>query len=228
MISPNTNKSLTELLSLVSDSISDVMNCIKIGEIVSFNKNNQTVSVKILHKKVNEYYNSSKVLIEYPVLEQVPCVIMGGGNTYISHPISAGDQCVLLFNDYMLDDWKISGQERSSGIPRQHDISDAIAIVGLNALPKAIQNYSDFLDLHYSDNSSIIIGETIEVNNATINLNGDVNVSGNETVAGNMAVTGGVSAMKVTPANGASGSFVSKDNKTVTVENGIITSIVSS
>ena len=246
MISPNTNKSLTELLSLVSDSISDVMNCIKIGEIVSFNKNNQTVSVKILHKKVNEYYNSSKVLIEYPVLEQVPCVIMGGGNTYISHPISAGDQCVLLFNDYMLDDWKISGQERSPGIPRQHDISDAIAIVGLNALPKAIQNYSDFLDLHYSDNSSIIIGETIEVNNATINLNGDVNVSGNETVAGNMdvtgeatfasnvaiagntSVTGGISATTLTPANGASGSFVSKDDKTVTVENGIITSIGSS
>ena len=138
---------------------------------------------------------------------------MSGGTTYITHPITAGDQCVLLFNDYMLDGWKSSGQDRPSERDRRHDISDAIAIVGLRALPNAIQNYSDYLDLHYSDNSSIIIGNTVEVNNQTINLNGDVNV------------TGIVTAPTLNATTAATGTFRSADNKTITVVNGIVTSI---
>lgn len=219
MINPNTNKSLTELLSFYFDEFSNILNCIKIGEIVSFDKNTQTATVKILHKKVNEYYSSSKVLIEYPLLMQVPCVVMGGGTSYITHPISAGDQCVVLFSDYMLDGWKNSGDTRLSDIERKHDISDSIAIVGLRALPQALQNYSDYLNLHYSDNSSIIIGDTIEVNNSNINLNGDANVTGD------VAVTGDVSAPTLNATTAATGTFVSADSKTITVTNGIITDI---
>jgi hypothetical protein len=219
MINPNTNKSLTELLSIYFSEFSDILNCIKIGEIVSFDKTNQTATIKILHKKINENYSSSNVLVDYPLLQQVPCVVMSGGTSYISHPISAGDQCVVLFSDYMIDGWKNSGETRPSDFPRRHDISDAIAIVGLRALPNAIQSYSDFLDLHYSDNSSIIIGSTVEVNNQTINLNGNTNVTGDE------VVTGSVTAPTLNATTAANGTFVSADNKTITVVNGIVTSI---
>lgn len=209
----NTEKSLTELIDYCFSSFSNALNCVKIGEIVSFDKTKQTANIRILHKQKDDYYYINSKLIEYPLLQEVPCVIMGGGTSYVSHPISAGDQCVLLFSDYMIDYWQNTGEARQSDIDRRHDISDAIAIVGLKALPKAIQAYSDYLDLHYSDNSSIIVGDTIEVNNATINLNGNANA------------TGVVTAPTLNATQAATGTFASADNKTITVVNGIVTAI---
>lgn len=209
----NSNKTIYQLFEKFATNFSIFLNCVKIGEIISFDKNDQTCSVRILHKQTNQYNPYVNQLIEYPVLEKVPCVVLGGGGTYITHPISKDDQCVLLFSDYMIDGWWASGEARPSDFPRKHDLSDAIAIVGLKALPQAIQNYSDFLELHYSNNSSIIIGNTIDVNNQTINLNGDVNV------------TGIVTAPTLNATTAATGTFRSADNKTITVTNGIVTAI---
>lgn len=209
----NSNKTIYQLLEKLTNNISTTLNCIKIGQIVSFDKTDQTCSVRILHKPTSEYNPFARELLEYPLLQKVPCVIMGGGSSHITYPITSGDQCLLLFSDYMIDNWWISGEPRPSDFPRQHDISDAIAIVGLNALPNAIQSYSDYLDLHYSDNSSIIVGNTIEVNNQTINLNGNTNV------------TGTVTAPTLNATTAANGTFVSADNKTITVVNGIVTAI---
>lgn len=213
IINPNTDKSLQELLELFSEQLFTALNCLKIGKIISFDKTKQTCDVEVLHKRKNIYVVNREELLNYPKLCNVPVVIMGGGSSYITHPISAGDTCLLLFNDYQLDGWKSTGNAEKSGIQRKHDISDAIAIVGLNALPNAIQNYSDYLDLHYSDNSSIIVGNTIEVNNQTINLNGNANV------------TGTVTAPTLNATAAATGTFVSADNKTITVVNGIVTAI---
>lgn len=228
MISPNTNKSLAEVLSNYINTFSKVLNCVKIGEIVSFDKNTQTATIKVLHKRVNEFNLLEKELIEYPPLCDVPVVVMGGGSSYITHPISAGDQCVLLFNDFSMNNWQTTGETMPDFVTRRHDIADAIAIVGLRALPNALENYSDYLNLHYSDNSSIIVGNTIEVNNATVNLNGDTNVTGNFTVSGDQTNSGALTASTLNATNAATGSFVSLDQKVVTVVNGIITSIVGS
>ena len=172
-----------------------------------------------MHKARNDYILGRNELVEYPKLSNVPVIIMGGGTSYITHPISAGDNCLLLFNDYQKDRWQQTGNSAQSDIDRKHDISDAIAIVGLNALPNAIQSYSDYLDLHYSDNSSIIVGNTVEVNNQTINLNGNTNVTGDETVSGI------ITAPTINATTAATGTFVSADNKTITVTNGIVTAI---
>lgn len=215
----NSNKTIYQLLEKLTNNIFTTLNCIKIGEIISFDKADQTCSVRILHKPTSEYNPFDRELLNYPVLQKVPCVVMGGGTTYITHPITAGDQCLLLFSDYMIDNWWASGEPRPSDFPRQHDIADAIAIVGLNALPNAIQNYSDYLDLHYSNNSSIVIGSTIEVNNETINLNGNTNVTGNETVSGI------ITAPTINATSAATGTFRSDDGKTITVTNGIVTAI---
>lgn len=219
MINPNTDKSLQEVFELYFDYFSTIFHCIKVGKIISFDKTTQTCKVEILHKRKNEFVTSRNELLNYSELGDVPVVIMGGGSSYITHPISAGDTCLLLFNDYQLTGWKHTGNAEQSTVDRKHDISDAIAIVGLNALPNAIQNYSDYLDLHYSDNSSIIVGNTIEVNNATINLNGNTNVTGDETVSGV------ITAPTLNATSAANGTFVSADNKTITVVNGIVTSI---
>lgn len=227
----NTDKTLSQALSELTNSIKVSMHCVKIGEIVSFNKTDQTASVKVLHIMDSDYNTRLEEEIHYPLLEKVPVVIMSGGTSYISHPISAGDQCLLLFCDYMIDAWWVSGEAKSSIVPRKHDISDPIALVGVRATPKAIQEYSDYLRLQYSENSSIVIGEQIDVNNENINLNGDTKNSGtldvvdDVTMEKNATVAETLTAKTLNATTAATGSFVSADNKTVTVVNGIVTSI---
>lgn len=221
----NQNKSLFQILEKLSNNIKVTMHCIKIGEVVSFDKTDQTVSVRVLHVMDENYNVYMDDELEYPVIQKVPVVVMGGGGTYISHPIKAGDQCLLLFCDYMIDSWWTSGEAQPSIFPRKHDISDPIAIVGINPTPKAIQEYSDYLKLHYSPESNIIIGEQIDVNNEQINLNGNTEVTGNVTMDANATVANDLTAVSLNATSAATGSFRSADNKTVTVVNGIVVSI---
>lgn len=188
------------------------MNCIKIGQIISFDKTDQTASVQVLHIQDDNYNIYLDETIEYPVLNKVPVVVMGGGGTYISHPINVGDQCILLFCDYMIDSWWISGEAKQSIVPRKHDISDAIAIVGINPTPKAIKEYSDYLRLQYNENSSIVIGNTIKLDNPIVETSGDVDAKGI------------VRAASVQPADGYSG-VVYCGTQVLTFANGILVSI---
>ena len=221
----NANKSLGQVLEKLTNAIKVSMNCIKIGEIVSFDKTDQTATVRILHIDDENYNIYAKETTDYPLIGKVPVVILGGGGTYISHPIAPGDQCLLLFCDYMIDAWWVSGKAESSIVPRKHDISDPIALVGLNPSPKAIQEYSDYLKLHYSPESNIIIGEQIDVNNEQINLNGNTEVTGDVTMDANATVANDLTALSLNATSAATGSFRSADNKTVTVVNGIVVSI---
>ena len=153
------------------------------------------------------------------MLQKVPVVVLRGGGANITFPIKEGDQCLLLFCDYMIDSWWITGEAKSSIVPRKHDIADPIALVGISASPNVIQAYSDYLHLQYNENSDIVIGEQIDVNNETINLNGATKVSKT------LEVVEGVTAKALNATTAASGSFRSADNKTVTVVNGIVTAI---
>lgn len=207
MLSVNPKKTLRQLLDKVKDNISAYTNCIKVGQVESFNPTNQTVSVTIQHKQSRTDVYGNRVLFDYPVLKDLPVVVLGGGGSHITFPISKGDQCLVLFNDYEIDQWWTSKEPRPSEFRREHDISDGFALVGVHSLVDLIQGYSNYLDLHYSDTSNIIIGETVEVNNSDINLNGKTTAS------------------DLHSQTGATGAFISQDNKTVTVVDGIITSI---
>ena len=46
------------------------------------------------------------------------------------HPISPGDPCLLLFMYFCMDGWLDTGQPVLPPSPRQHDLSDAVAITG--------------------------------------------------------------------------------------------------
>lgn len=221
----NDEKTFEQFAEAIIRNISISMNCIKIGEIVSFDKSDQTATVKVLHRMDENYNLNLKETVEYPVLGKVPVMVLQGGGSKITFPINAGDQCLLLFCDYMIDNWWISGDVSASDFPRRHDLSDAIAIVGLNALPKAIKDYSDYLHLQYNENSGIVIGNQIDVNNENINLNGETNVKENLIAQKNVNVSQKVTALELGATSAASGSFATADNKTVTVVEGIITSI---
>lgn len=227
----NDNKTFAQFAESIMETMSITTNCIKIGEIVSFDKTDQTASVRILHRQNENYDLNLTEDVDYPLLGKVPVVILQGGGANITFPINAGDQCLLLFSDYMIDNWWVSGDVSTSDFPRRHDLSDAIAIVGLNALPKAIQDYSDYLHLKYNEKSDIVIGENIDVNNDNIHLNGDtvvketLEVKKDVTAKKDVNVEQTVTAKVLNATTAANGSFATADNKTVTVVNGIVVSI---
>lgn len=133
---------LRDLLDLVTRRIFLNLNCHHLATVQSFNSTNQTVQATINYPKTfrridpttQQYAN---VQVAYPLFINVPVVILGGGNAYLTMPIIKGDQCLLLFNDRSIDNWFQSGQVSPLSNPRAHSLSDGIALIGLNFLTSA-------------------------------------------------------------------------------------------
>ena len=213
MLNPNSKKSLTDVLNHWFDNFSGSFNCIKIGRITSVNTSNQTVSVQILHKRINESNLVKRELRDYPLLQGVPFVVLGGGQSNLTFPISVGDNCLLFFNDYEIDRWWETGENLPANFERRHDISDAFALVGVHSLADLIQGYSNYVQLKYSDNSKIIIGNEITLDNEEVSATGD------------LSVVGTVSAAQVIPANGYSG-VVTVGTQVLSFANGILIAVL--
>lgn len=218
MLKPNSNKSLTEALSLWMHSFSDSFNSIKVGKIVAVNTSNQTVDVQILHKRVMDGISTKRELREYPPLLQVPFVVLGGGGSSLTFPIAKGDNCLLLFCDFEIDRWWTSGEAQPSNYERRHDISDAFALIGVHSMVDLIQGYNQYVQLKYSGTSNIVVGQTIDITNEQTNVSGKLDVAND--ITGQAKATA-----ELHDSRGISGSFTTADSKTVTVVDGIITSI---
>lgn len=136
---PNTSKSILEpslydaLQSLKLD-IFRSLNCVKVGRIAGFNAAKRTVEVQILFKRLLP----NGLSVSNPLLVDVPVFTLQGGGAALQLPVLAGDQCLLLFSDRNLDAWFENGAEAVPFTGRAHDLSDGIALVGLNALTSTL------------------------------------------------------------------------------------------
>lgn len=219
MSNPRTKKSLADTLDYWFNNFSDSFNSIKVGKVINVNTSNQTVDVQVLHKRINTNNLFKRELRDYPVLVGVPFIVLGGGGSSLTFPISKGDNCLLLFCDFEIDRWWESGEAQPSNYDRKHDISDAFALIGVHSMVDLLQGYSQYVQLKYSNNSSIIVGESIDIDNEQTNVSGKLDVVGD--ISGQSKATA-----ELHSTHGATGSFTSADSKTVTVVDGIITGIV--
>ena len=217
MSQPNSNKTLTQALESWFGNFSESLNAVKIGRIEAVNYTNQTVDVQILHKKVKQNFNVRE-LRDYALLKSVPFVIIGGGGSYLTFPISKGDNCLLFFCDYEIDRWWDTGESLPATFERRHDISDAFALIGVHSMVDLLQGYSQYVKLKYSDSSYIEVGESIDINNEQTNVSGKLDVTGD--ISGSAKATA-----ELHDSRGVSGTFVTVDNKTITIKDGIITKI---
>lgn len=137
--------SLADLLNLHGKQLMLNMNCHAIATVQSFDADEQTVSATINYKKTyltrNPDGTYSSTLVDYPILLQVPVVILSGGAAKLTFPISAGDECLILFNDRSIDSWFQSGQVGPVSSPRLHSISDGFALIGVRSLARSIDDY---------------------------------------------------------------------------------------
>lgn len=87
-------------------------------------------------------------------------------------------ECILLFSDREIESWFINGGNNTQAYPRMHDLTDAIAIVGIRSLPNMIGILTDCLHLFYGNSNLQIKNNNIDVNAETININGNLVING--------------------------------------------------
>lgn len=79
----------------------------------------------------------------YPLLAVVPVIFLGGGGAALTFPVKAGDSCLLVFLDRDNDTWLTTGQTgQPPNTARLHNLSDAVAIVGLRPGPGGLNPFS--------------------------------------------------------------------------------------
>lgn len=133
----------SDTLAALKLDIFRTMNCVKLGEIESFDATKKTAQIKILFKRVLP----SGDIADYPVLVDCPVVTYQGGGGALQFPVAQGDQCLLFFADRNIDAWFKNGAQAAPLSSRAHDLSDGIALVGINALTSILPDYDDNVNL---------------------------------------------------------------------------------
>lgn len=189
----------------------------RIGVVQEFYPENLTVQVKIADKKVIGLNpDGSQILKEYPLIYAKVCYC----NPFLTYPLMQGMECILLFNDREIETWFINGGSNIQAYPRMHDLSDAIAIVGIRSLPNMIQILTDCLHLFYGQSDLQIKDENINLNTGTLNITANTFQTGDTTQDGTITAT------SLNATSAASGDLVDSQGKVIAkVTNGIVTSI---
>lgn len=149
-IPPVIDPDLRALLQLLRSEILYGFNCHQIGTIQSFNATKQTATVSLNFLRVvpsqvpadtTQPNIPTQKLVAYPLLVDVPVFVNGGGSGVITFPITAGDTCMVLFNDRDIDGWFSTGQVAAPNSARAHDLADGLALIGFRSLSNPIAGY---------------------------------------------------------------------------------------
>lgn len=228
---------LSDVLKNLKTDIFNTLNCVNIGIIEGFDTSNQTANVRLALKRVQEIKaDGTRVFQERPVLLQLPVVIMFGAASYITFPIAAGDECLVLFNDRQIDSWFTNGGVSTPDIARAHDVSDGFALVGVKSLQNSILSYlENGIRLSHPGARIDMTQDQIDsvaknfIHDGNMTVKNKLTVEGITELQGNVQGSGGgavnidsdfmqTSGRVISAGNGASGTFT-----TVTVVDGIVT-----
>lgn len=122
--------------------------------------------------------------VELPEFLEIPIINFIGGSSYIQMPLKVDDYCMLFINERSIDNWYYGKDFTKPIIPRMHDYSDCVALVGL-----------------HNKNGELTIPDRIKMNGDTLQIGdyehqgnrdqtGDYTLTGNETILGQLIVTG--------------------------------------
>jgi hypothetical protein len=192
----------------IDGRLKDLHTCMP-GIVASFDPVTQTASVQPAIKRIF----TEKGAVNLPVCVDVPVAFPGGGDFFLTFPVKAGDECILLFSERAIDNWHVSGGTAPPAEYRLHDLSDGLAIVGLNSQPHKIPafNATDTEFRNRAGTTHVQIkpdgtitnlnpgGSTVltPAGQFTINAPGGIVLNGNTTLKGDMtsqAANGGTGA----------------------------------
>lgn len=163
-----TEPTLRHLFDLLKEEIFTELNCHAIGTIESFDETNQLARVSIAYSKFSE--TDTVTTKNFPLLLDIPVMVLGGGKSSVQFPIISGDSCVVLFNDRNIDNWLSGGKNAVLSSNRKHNIADGIAMVGIRSLQESLTGYSTTKTKIVHDETVITLSDKVKINNATQNL----------------------------------------------------------
>ena len=117
----------------IEGRLKDLHTCLP-GIIASFDPDTQTASVQPAIKRIF----TEKGAVNLPLCVDVPVQFPGGGDFFLTFPVKPGDECMLHFSERCIDFWHANGGVQLPGEYRLHDLSDAVATVGINSQPRKI------------------------------------------------------------------------------------------
>lgn len=127
------------------------------GIIQSFNPDEMTCTVLPAIKGSDADDKGGRASADLPVLVDVPVVFPSAGGCIITFPVKEGDECLLVFADYCIDFWWQNGGVQEPVDDRQHDLSDAFAIIGPRSQARKLDNISTTaIEIRSEDNSTKI------------------------------------------------------------------------
>lgn len=121
----------------IEGRLKDLHTCLP-GIIASFDPDTQTASVQPAIKRIF----TEKGAVNLPLCVDVPVQFPGGGDFFLTFPVKPGDECMLHFSERCIDFWHANGGVQLPGEYRLHDLSDAMATVGINSQPRKIPAFN--------------------------------------------------------------------------------------
>lgn len=152
------------------------------GIIASYDPDTQVASVQPAIQRIF----TEKGAVALPLCVDVPVAFPGGGDFFLTFPVAQGDECILLFSERCIDFWHVNGGVQLPADYRLHDLSDAMAIVGINSQAKkltAVQ--TDGAELRTRSRSTFI-----RLTEGTIFIKGDIVQEGDYAQVGDMSRVG--------------------------------------
>lgn len=125
------------------------------GRIEKYDPATRRANVKPLVRDVYFDMDGVRQADSLPVVTDVPVLFPGGGGYSLTFPVAVGDPCLLLFSDSSLDVWKARGGEVDPLEVRPHDLSNAVALVGLQDFAHATAAHADNVALGKSDGACV-------------------------------------------------------------------------
>lgn len=168
--------SLRDLLDLLKKDIMLSLNCHALATVESFDPEDQTVTASMNYKKSFTQAGSDgiykTVLVDYPLMLDMPAVILSGGPAQLTFPIAKGDTCLILFNDRDIDNWFQSGQIGGVASGRLHSFSDGIALVGIRSQANARATYdATRASLSWGETMVGVGADKVKISNQLYTLN---------------------------------------------------------
>lgn len=130
--------------------------------VISFDADTRTITAQPTIQRTFSGGEGMSGDVNLPPCMDVPVVFPMGGGYELTFPIKEGDECLLIFAERCIDGWFDSGEPTPPADFRQHDLSDAFAIVGVRSLANKQPVWTDGVELHGNGNHIRIDDKSIE------------------------------------------------------------------
>ena len=163
-----------ELLNIIiANKIADMHICMP-AKILEYDYTKQKAKVQ---PSLNQKYNDGEV-IELPAIYNVPVVHPASGGASITFPVNINDTVLLVFSEKSLEEWLSNGEQVTPDDPRQNNLTDAIALLGLNPFSKIspAANNTDLLIKYDGSEVKLKPSSEIDISSTTINIIGSTEI----------------------------------------------------